>query len=96
VPGVLSRDCLNGACCAESRQLLRAALAPDVAFVSVYSRSDGVVDWRACLDPRADHIEVDSSHVGMVVNAAVYRVVADCLTGLRWDATPAQAPLVAA
>ena len=26
---------------------------PDVAFTAVYSRRDGIVDWRACVDPQA-------------------------------------------
>ena len=79
LPGVLKRDCLSGPCCAPSRRLLRAPFPAGVGFLSVYSRSDGVVDWRACLDPWAEPVEVDASHVGMVVNAAVYRVVAEYL-----------------
>ena len=43
--------------------------------MAVYSRSDGIVDWRSCLDPAAEHVEVRSSHCGMSVNAAVYEVV---------------------
>jgi len=27
------------------------AVPAGVGFVSIYSRSDGIVDWRACLDP---------------------------------------------
>jgi hypothetical protein len=45
----------------------------------VYSRRDGVIDWHACLDPAADAVEVESSHCGMAVNAAVYRALADRL-----------------
>jgi triacylglycerol lipase len=40
--------------------------------VSIYSRSDGIVDWHACLDPHARCVEVDGSHCGMAVNPAVY------------------------
>jgi triacylglycerol lipase len=49
---------------------------PDVPFTSIYSRSDGVVDWRSCLDPAAERVEVQCSHVGMAVHPTVYRVVA--------------------
>ena len=42
-----------------------------------------MVDWRACLDPCADHLEIRSSHVGMAVNADSYRAVADALAGFR-------------
>jgi triacylglycerol lipase len=76
VPGLLSRDCLSGACCAETRGQASVPLPDDVGFVSIYSRSDGIVHWRACLDPGADHVEVDSSHLGMPANPAVYGALA--------------------
>jgi hypothetical protein len=41
--------------------------------LAVYSRSDAIVDWRACLDPSAECVEIDGSHCGMAVNARVYR-----------------------
>jgi triacylglycerol lipase len=85
VPGLMSRSCLSGACCAESRRLAQAPVPGAVGFVSVYSRSDGIVHWRACLDPGAEHVEVESSHVGMGLNAAVHRVVAERLAGLGED-----------
>jgi triacylglycerol lipase len=50
-----------------------------VRAVAVYSRTDGIVDWRACLDPGAEHVEVRASHVGMAVNAAAWRAVAGAL-----------------
>jgi hypothetical protein len=42
--------------------------------------------WEACLDPSAEHVEVESSHVGMSVNPRVYRVLARILDqeGDRW------------
>jgi pimeloyl-ACP methyl ester carboxylesterase len=79
VPGTFSTRCADGDCCAAFREDLRAPLAPDVRAVAVYSRSDGIVSWRACLDPRARHVEVESSHGGMSVNRAVYRVLAQIL-----------------
>jgi triacylglycerol lipase len=45
----------------------------------VYSRSDGIVSWQACLDPDARHVEVNSSHTGMSVNRDVYRLLAEVL-----------------
>jgi hypothetical protein len=88
VPGIMSRGCLSGACCAQSRQLGQARFPDDVGFASVYSRGDGIVDWRACLDPAADHVEVDSTHIGMAANAAVFRVVAERLALLGEDRPP--------
>ncbi len=73
VPGVFSSDCRDGDCCAEFNAGLRAPLDPGMPTLAVYSRSDGIVDWRACLDPDANCVEVDGSHCGMAVNPAVYR-----------------------
>ncbi len=75
VPGVFSTRCADGACCEGFREDLGAALSPDIAAVAVHSRSDGIVDWRACLDPHAERVEVDSSHCGMSVHRNVYRVL---------------------
>jgi hypothetical protein len=47
--------------------------------VAVYSRSDGIVSWEACLDPGARQVEVDSSHCGMAVNRSVYQVLGEIL-----------------
>jgi triacylglycerol lipase len=75
LPGVFSTRCAEGTCCAAFRRDLTASLAPGIKAVAVHSRSDGIVDWRACLDPHAEQIEVDSSHCGMTVNAEVYHVL---------------------
>jgi pimeloyl-ACP methyl ester carboxylesterase len=79
VPGLFSYDCAEGACCAQAREDAAAAFPAGVGFTSVYSRSDGVVDWRSCLDPAASQVEVDSTHCGMAVNGGVFRVVAEAL-----------------
>src|SRR5579859_5784182 len=79
LPGIFSTRCAGGECCAAFREQLRAAMPPSVEAVAVYSRSDGIVSWRACLDPGARQVEVDSSHSGMSVNRDVYRVIAEAL-----------------
>lgn len=79
VPGLFSSECGAGECCAAFRDDLEAPLSPDVRAVAIYSRSDGVVSWQACLDPCAEQVEVDSSHGGMSVNRNVYRVLAAVL-----------------
>ena len=54
-----------------------------VPVLAVYSRSDGVVAWRACIDrfnnPHVEHHEVRSSHLGMVNSPRVFRLVAELL-----------------
>jgi len=83
VPGLFSTRCADGGCCAEFRRDLRASMPDSVRAVSIYSRSDGIVSWRACLDPGARHVEVDSSHCGMSVNRAVYGVLTELLDDLE-------------
>jgi triacylglycerol lipase len=73
LPGFFSTDCRDGHCCAEFRSLLAAPLATGAPALALYSRTDGIVDWRACLDPHAECVEVDGSHCGMAVNPQVYR-----------------------
>lgn len=80
-PGVLSTRCRDGECCAAFRADLARPLPEAIRAAAIYSRSDGIVAWRACLDPHAEWIEVVSSHVGMSANLAVYRVLADVLKG---------------
>jgi hypothetical protein len=54
----------------------------DVGYTAVYSKRDGIVNWRACLDPAADEfVEVGSSHCGMALHQDVYRAVGRSLAG---------------
>lgn len=54
-----------------------------VPVFAVYSRSDGVVAWRSCIDtfdnPHVEHHEVASTHLGMVNSPRVFRLVADLM-----------------
>lgn len=75
VPGLFSSTCRDGACCADFRAQLAAPLPAGLAATAIYSRSDAIVDWRACVDPYARGVAVDSSHCGMSVNVNVYRVL---------------------
>jgi pimeloyl-ACP methyl ester carboxylesterase len=83
VPGFFSHKCLVGDCCETFWEQHEQPLPRGVGYVSVYSRTDGIVDWRSCLDPSADHVEVESSHCGMAVHPDVYRVIADSLRTFR-------------
>jgi triacylglycerol lipase len=83
VDGLMRRSCLWGDCCSDYWEDSAAQFPPGVGFVSIYSRSDGIVKWRACLDPAAEQVEVRASHLGMAVNAEVYRAIAASLEGLR-------------
>jgi triacylglycerol lipase len=71
VPGLMSEDCVAGSCARTSFDEARAPLADDVAFTAIYSRRDGIVDWRACIDPLAAAVEVSVSHTGMAFDPRV-------------------------
>ena len=74
-----SADCVAGRCAQESFDQARAALPEGVDFTAIYSRRDGIVDWRACIDPLAQAVEVRCSHVGMAFDPAVIALVAAAL-----------------
>jgi pimeloyl-ACP methyl ester carboxylesterase len=61
----------------------RLATPPPVPTTSIYSRSDGVVSWRACVQTGAhgavENLEVSGSHCGLGWNSEVFAVVADRL-----------------
>jgi triacylglycerol lipase len=79
-PGLFKRSCLDGDCCAGYWQQIADPCPDGVGFVSIYSRSDGIVDWRACLDPCADeHVEISASHCGMAVHPDAWRTIAAAL-----------------
>jgi pimeloyl-ACP methyl ester carboxylesterase len=53
-----------------------------VPTTSIYTRTDGVVRWHACIDevgPTSENVEVRGSHTGLGINAAALLTVADRL-----------------
>jgi pimeloyl-ACP methyl ester carboxylesterase len=64
-------------CCERFWGEVRAPFPKAVGFASVFSKTDAIVDWPACLDPYARHVEVDASHCGMGVSVPVYRALLD-------------------
>lgn len=79
VPGLMSEDCVGGECARQAWDDTRIALDPDLGFTAVYSRRDGIVDWRACVAPDARTVEVRSSHIGLAVDPRVIDVVVAAL-----------------
>lgn len=76
---VMAEDCVAGACARQSFEEARAPLADEIAHTSIYSRRDGIVDWRACVDPDAVAVEVRASHLGMAVDPRVVDAVSAAL-----------------
>jgi triacylglycerol lipase len=79
LPRLFSTDCAEGDCCAAFWEEMDAPLPEHIEAISIFSRSDGIVDWHACMDPHARNIEISSSHCGMSVHPAVYRVLDELL-----------------
>jgi hypothetical protein len=63
---------------------LRLRCTPPVPTTSIYSRSDGVVAWQACVEAchheRAESVEVEASHIGLVWHPTAWAVIADRLS----------------
>ena len=50
---------------------------------AIYSKVDGVVDWRSCVEEDGTlNREVTATHIGMAFNPDVYRTVANLLAGI--------------
>ena len=66
--------------------------SPPVPTTAIYSRFDGVLDWRVCLQAdgheRTENIEVVGSHNGLTVNAMSWVVIAERLSRAEGDWRP--------
>lgn len=82
-------DCFTGACQCDTVAALQAPLPSSVPQIAIYTKTDGIVDWRSCIndDAQAD-VEVSGTHVGLAWNPKVYRIIAERLADLG---TPARA-----
>jgi pimeloyl-ACP methyl ester carboxylesterase len=54
-----------------------------VPLTSIYTRSDGVVSWHACVRSDVECLEVKGTHVGLPVNPGTFRIIARRLAE-RW------------
>lgn len=69
-------------CTCELADALGQPPLPGVRRTAIFSRQDGVVDWRTSMEGDADvDVEVRGTHLGMVVNAAAYEAIARVLAG---------------
>lgn len=78
-PNVLPA-CYTGHCTCDFVESLRRETPGSVATTAIYTRTDGVVDWRYCItgDPEID-CEVPGTHIGLAFNASVYSTIAERL-----------------
>jgi triacylglycerol lipase len=86
VPGMFRWSCLRGECCKDFRAAIEGPFPEEVGFVALYSKTDGIVNWRSCVDPAADElVHVHASHCGMSLNAQAFLAVAGALHRFRGD-----------
>ncbi len=77
--GVLPH-CYTGRCTCNFVDALRRAVPASMLQTAIYTRDDGIVDWRYCTtrNPESDY-EVPGTHIGMAFNPTAYAIVADRL-----------------
>jgi triacylglycerol lipase len=76
--------CYTGQCSCSFLASLRRDLPAGVAETAIYSRTDGIVNCRYCVtgSPECD-FEVTGTHIGLVFNPPVYRLIAGRLAEVR-------------
>jgi len=54
-----------------------------VPTTAIYTKEDGIVSWRVCMEQKVDaihqNIQVNGSHIGLGVNSSVWYIIADRL-----------------
>jgi triacylglycerol lipase len=77
--GVLP-TCYTARCTCDFVESLKGDLPKSVRQTAIYTKTDGLLNWRVCRtgDPEVD-FEVSSTHIGMVFSPLVYSIVAQRL-----------------
>jgi pimeloyl-ACP methyl ester carboxylesterase len=77
-------ECYTGYCNCPAVKALEIFPSDKVRRMAIYTKSDGIVDWRACLtrDPK-QNFEVNGTHIGLVYNFQVYKLIAQWLSEFR-------------
>lgn len=72
--------CYTARCTCEFVNYLRYEMADSIRQTALYTRDDGIVDWRYCTtgNDETDY-EVSGTHIGLVFNASVYKIIAERL-----------------
>ena len=75
-------SCYTAACTCNFLESLTVKLPKSVFQTAIYTKSDGIVDWKVCRtgDPEVD-FEVSATHIGMAFNPIVFDLVAHRLAG---------------
>ena len=73
-------DCYTGRCTCNFIDSLRRRIPKSILQTAIYTRHDGLVDWRNCItrNPEID-FEIPGTHIGMAFNPLTYTLVAQRL-----------------
>jgi pimeloyl-ACP methyl ester carboxylesterase len=73
-------NCYSGQCTCEFLGSLRRPFPSGIPQLAIYTKTDGVVDWRCCINDEPEaNVEVPGTHVGLAFNPRVYRHIATFL-----------------
>jgi pimeloyl-ACP methyl ester carboxylesterase len=77
-------DCYTERCTCEFLQSVRRNIPSGVLQTAIYTKDDGIVDWRCCAtkDSSTD-FTVRGTHVGLAFNPSVYEIIARRLVESR-------------
>lgn len=69
--------CFTGYCDCNAVAALQIPCPHSIRHTAVYTKTDGIIDWRVCVnDDPATNVEVESTHIGLVFNPWVYELIA--------------------
>jgi triacylglycerol lipase len=87
VPGLMRIGCRGTQdCCVGYDEDVRAPLPEGIEATSLFSRRDGVVDWRACIEPGGHNVEVGATHCGMPGDPATLQAILRALESFQSSA----------
>ncbi len=73
-------NCYTGYCKCPAVNALQSFLPKKIRQTAVYTKTDGIVDWRNCVSRfSANNFEVTGTHIGLVYNYHVYKLLAERL-----------------
>jgi triacylglycerol lipase len=77
-------DCYSGHCTCAFLDSLGRDLPEGVAETAIYTRNDGIVDWRYCITGNPDvDCAVPGTHMGLGFNPSVYSIIGKRLAAVR-------------
>jgi pimeloyl-ACP methyl ester carboxylesterase len=77
--GHAARGCYTGACTCQFAESIRDE-SPPFKRTAIYTKSDGVVDWRSCIEEDEKlNIQVEGTHSGLAFNPQAFRTIGKLL-----------------